>query len=138
VKSSTRRLDQLVKATGTTLTDIVGIGPVGAATILGAVGHAERFATRDRFASFNGTAPLAASSGPTTRHRLNPTGNRRVNYALHIAAINQLRRPGPGRDHYDRKRAEGKTHKEAIRSLKRQLSNTVWRHLRDDHRIQTR
>lgn len=132
VKASTQRLDRLVKATHTTLTDIVGVGPVGAATILGAVGDISRFVTRDQFAAFNGTAPLAASSGPNVRHRLNPKGNRRINHALHIAAINQLRRPGPGRDYYDRKRSEHKTHKEAIRSLKRQISNVVYHHLRDD------
>jgi transposase len=132
VKASTRRLDQLVKATGTTLTEIRGIGPVGAATILGAVGNVERFPTRDRFAAFNGTAPLAASSGPHVRHRLNPTGNRRINSILHIAAVNQLRCPGPGRAYYDRKIAEGKTSKEAIRALKRQLSNVVYHHLEHD------
>ncbi len=137
LKASTRRLTHLVAAHGTTLTDIRGVGPVGAATILGAVGDPGRFPTRGAFARYNGTAPIEASSAERVRHRLNPYGNRRINWALHIAAVNQLRFPGPGRDYFDRKLDEGKTKKEALRALKRQLSNVVWRHLRDDHQRAT-
>lgn len=132
MRASRQRVATAVDATGTTLVDIVGIGPIGAATILGAVGHPTRFATRAQFASYNGTAPVEASSGPNTRHRLNTRGNRDINHVLHVAAINQLRGLGPGRGYYDRKKLEGKSTKEAIRCLKRRISDAVWRSLRDD------
>jgi transposase len=138
MKRSQRRVAAAVEASATSLTDIVGIGPIGAATIAGAVGDPTRFGTRDQFASFNGTAPVAASSGPNVRHRLNMRGNRRVNHALHVAAICQLRRPGPGRTYFDRKVAEGKTSKEAIRCLKRRISNAAWRALQNDAAHQQR
>ena len=86
------------------------------------------------FASYNGTAPIEASSGEHRRHRLNQRGNRQLNYAIHVAAISQLRYPCPGREYYDRKRAEGKSSKEAIRVLKRQISNVVYRALVADAR----
>ena len=72
------------------------------------------------------------SSGDNNRHRLNRGGNRRLNHALHIAAIVQTRMPGPGQDYYRRKRDQGKTHLEALRCLKRRLSDVVYRHLVDD------
>lgn len=137
LKASTRRLDHLLVAHGTTLTDITGVGPLVAATILGAVGDPARFPTPGAFARFNGTAPIEASSADRVRHRLNPYGNRRVNWALHIAAVNQLRYPGLGRSYYDRRLDDGKNPKEALRCLKRQLSNVAWRHLRNDARRHT-
>jgi len=87
------------------------------------VGDVARFKSAAHFASYNGTAPIEASSGERRRHRLNPRGNRQLNYAIHVAAITQLRYPCNGRHYYDRKRAEGKNAKEAIRALKRQISN---------------
>lgn len=138
MRASRRRVATAVDATATTLVDIVGIGAIGAATILGAIGDPDRFRTRAQFASYNGTAPIAASSGPNTRHRLNMRGNRDINHVLHIAAINQLRGLGPGRAYYDRKKNEGKTTKEAIRCLKRSISDAVWRALRDDAAHQPR
>jgi transposase len=72
------------------------------------------------------------SSGDNNRHRLNRGGNRRLNHALHIAAVVQYRMPGSGQDYYRRKRDEGKTHLEALRCLKRRLSDVVYRHLVDD------
>ena len=100
-----------------------------AAMIIGHVGNIDRFASAAHFASYNGTAPIEASSGEKRRHRLNPRGNRQLNYALHVVAITQLRYPCEGRVYYDRKRAEGKNAKEAIRALKRQLSNVIYRSL---------
>lgn len=138
MRVSRQRVATAVDATGTTLVDIVGIGAIGAATILGAVGDPGRFGTRAQFASYNGTAPVAASSGPNTRHRLNLRGNRDINHVLHVAAINQLRGLGPGRAYYDRKKLEGKSTKEAIRCLKRRISDAVWRALRDDAARHTR
>ena len=117
---------------GTTLTEIFGVGPVIAATLLGHTGDVARFANADRFAAYNGTAPIEWSSGNPKRptHRLSRRGNRTMNHALHIAAVTQLRHAhSPGRAFYDRKREEGHTTKTAIRALKRRLSNVVYRHL---------
>lgn len=127
MKSSKTRLRHAITATGTSLTDIRGVGVVTSAMIIGHVGNVARFKSAAHFASYNGTAPIEASSGENKRHRLNPRGNRQLNYALHIIAIAQLRYPCEGRQYYDRKRAEGKSAKEAIRSLKRQISNIVYR-----------
>ena len=134
MKASKARLRRAVAAASTSLTDIRGIGVVTAAMIIGHVGNIDRFATAAHFASYNGTAPIEASSGDRRRHRLNSRGNRQLNFAIHVAAVTQLRHPGPGRDYYDRKRAEGKSTKEAIRALKRQISNAVYRALVTDAR----
>ena len=87
IKAITKQIREAVDATGTRLTDIVGIGPVLAAVILGEVGDVRRFPSRHHFASFTGTAPLEASSGEIVRHRLNRLGNRQLNHALHTAAV---------------------------------------------------
>ena len=87
VKAVTKQIREAVAATGTTLTDIVGVGPVIAATILGEVGDVSRFPSRHHFASFTGTAPVEASSGEIVRHRLTRFGNRQLNHVLHTAAI---------------------------------------------------
>jgi hypothetical protein len=98
-----------------------------------------RFPTKAHFASWNGTAPLDASSGEQTRHRLSRAGNRRINRALHIMAIVQLRHPTTdGRRYYDRRVAEGKTPMEAMRALKRRLSDVVYRQLVADQKRQRR
>jgi transposase len=128
----TRRITTAVKASGTTLTRVYGIGPINAAVILGEVGDIARFATRDRFASYAGTAPIAVSSGEHNRHRLSRSGNRRLNHAIHIAAVTQVRNNTPGRDYYRRKIAEGKNRLEALRCLKRQITDAVWRQLQVD------
>jgi transposase len=134
LRASKKRVEQAVSASGTTLTSIVGIGPINAATILGYSGDIGRFATKAQFASYNGTAPIEASSGGRIRHRLNPRGNRKINHALHVAAICQLRYDGEGRSYYDRKIAEGKSSKEAIRALKRRISDRVFRVVVNDVR----
>ncbi|MFE3000191.1 transposase [Nocardia sp. NPDC059246] len=117
---------QLVTERGSTRTDLHGIGPAGAARLLADVGDIHRFRDRDRFVSWNGTAPLDASSGQQQRHRLSRAGNRKINRVLHTMAIVQLRRPSAGRTYYDRRRAAGKTSMEAMRALKRRLSNVVY------------
>lgn len=86
----------------------------------------------DDFASYTGTAPVDVSSGDNNRHRLNRGGNRRLNHALHIAAVVQYRMPGTGQDYYRGKRDQGKTHLEALRCLERRLSDAVYRHLVQD------
>ena len=129
IKAVNAQLDAALDRYGTTLTDIVGIGPVGAATIIAVVGDPTRFANQSVFASFNGTAPIAASSGDKVRYRLNPGGQRQVNKVLHTAAKTQRRLPGPGRDYCLRRIAEGKRRAEATRALKRHISNAVYRAL---------
>src|SRR5438552_3002249 len=83
-------------ASGTSLTGIFGVGPVIAATVIGDVADVARFATRDRFAAYNGTAPIEVSSGNRKTYRLSLRGNRRINHALHMAAITQIRHPHSG------------------------------------------
>ncbi len=118
-----------VAASGTTLTTVFGISDVLATKILGHVGDVSRFESADRFASYSGTAPIEVSSGEVTRHRLSRNGNRALNNALHLAARVQTMHAGPGRDHYERKLAEHKSSREALRSLKRQLAKVVYRQL---------
>jgi transposase len=133
IKRSERRIRDAVRASATTLTDIFGIGPVIAAMLIGNSGDVARFANRDRYAAYNGTAPTEFSSGGRVAHRVSRRGNRTLNHALHLAAICQLRHPGSdGRVYFERRVAEGKTSKEAVRALKRQLSNVVYRHLVTD------
>lgn len=126
------RIADAVAAADTALLELHGVGPIVAAIILGHVGDPRRFPTRDRFASYNGTAPIEASSGPRARHRLNPRGNRQLNHALHLIAVTQVAHDTPGRAYYERKLAEGKTKKEALRALKRRISDAVWRQLQID------
>jgi transposase len=135
LRDSRARIDDAVKASGTTVTDIFGVGSVVAAMVIGYSGDPLRFATPARFAAYTGTAPVEFSSGGRVVHRLSRRGNRHLNHALHIAAVTQIRhRSSPGRGYYDRKLNEGKTPREAIRALKRRLSDVVWRHLVDDAR----
>jgi transposase len=131
-KVADKELKQLVAATGTTLMDLHGIGPSGAARLLVEVGDITRFPDRDHFASWNGTAPIEASSGDQVRHRLSRGGNRQINRVLHIMATVQLRNQTEGRAYYDRRKADRKTSMEAMRALKRRLSNIVYRTMLDD------
>lgn len=134
LKASRARINTAVAASGTTLTEIWGLGPITAAMIIGHTGNIDRFPTKERYASYNATAPVEASSGNRIRHRLNPRGNRQLNWAIHVVAVSQLRYDTPGRVFYDRKIAEGKTSKEATRALKRRLSDVIYRHLVADAR----
>ncbi len=140
-----RRLDRAVKdnesqmrdaldASTTTLTELPGMGTVLAAKVLGHVGNIDRFPTEHHFASYTGSAPLAASSGNIARHRLNTGGNRSLNCVLHIIATCQIRDEGIGQDYYRRKISEGKTPAEARRALKRRLSNVIYRTMKRDQR----
>ncbi len=131
-KALDKELRHLVAETGSTLMDLNGIGPQGAARILVEVGDITRFPDRGHFASWNGTAPIDASSGDVVRHRLSRSGNRQINRVLHTMAIVQLRNPSLGREYYDRKKLAGKSSMEAMRCLKRRLSDIVYRTLLDD------
>jgi transposase len=132
IKEVRGRIVVAVEATKTTVTDVYGVGPIVAAIVLAHAGDVTRFASRNHFASYTGTAPIEASSGPKKRHRLNPRGNRQLNHAIHIAAISQIRNDTDGRVFFDRKLAEGKTRKEALRALKRRVSDAIYRALLDD------
>jgi transposase len=126
------RIRDAVDESKTTLVELHGVGPIVAGLILAYVGDPARFPTAPRFASYNATAPIEASSGPRKRHRLNPRGNRKLNHAMHLIAVTQIAHDTPGRVYYDRKLAEGKTKKEALRALKRRISDAVWRQLQVD------
>jgi transposase len=136
LKKIKAELKVVVIARGSTLLEIHGIGPSGAARTLADVGDITRFADRNRFASWTGTAPLDASSGEQIRHRLSRAGNRRMNHVLHMAAIVQLRNDTEGRAYFQRKVAAGKTRMEALRCLKRRLSDVLYRRLVADAKRQ--
>jgi transposase len=123
------RIEAEVEATGSTLTEIFGIGPILAARIIGTVGSVARFPTKAHFASYSGTAPLEATSGEVVRHRLSLAGNRHLNYALHMVAVCQARSDTRGGTYYRKKMAEGKSRKEALRCLKRRVSDAVYKSL---------
>ena len=131
-KAANKELIELVKQTGTGLLDLHGIGPSGATRLLVEVGDVTRFPTKGHFASWTGTAPIDASSGDNVRHRLSRGGNRQINKALHMMAVVQLRNATEGRAYYDRKVAAGKTANEAMRCLKRRLSDIAYRTMLDD------
>jgi transposase len=120
------RAGHTVYAGGCTLMDLHGIGHSGAARLLADVGDIRRFADRDRFTSWNGTAPMDASSGQRQRHRLSRAGNRRINRTVHIMAVVHLRHRTEGRVYFDAKKATGKTSMESMRALKRRLSKVIY------------
>jgi transposase len=129
LKAMKAELKVAVEASGSHLMDLDGVGPAGAARILADVGDVARFPDRNHFASWTGTAPIDASSGEQVRHRLSRAGNRRLNHVLYIAGIVQLRNDTKGRAYYRRKLAAGKTPMEAMRCLRRRLSDVVYRQL---------
>jgi transposase len=138
LRDTKKKLAAAVRASGTSLTEVFGFGPVNTGTVIGDVTDVTRFPSRDHFASCNGTAPVEVSSGNRKIYRLSLRGNRRINHALHMAAITQIRRAhSDGRAYYERKIAEGKTHKEALRCLKRRISDAVFARLQADARQAT-
>src|SRR5208282_5088373 len=135
IRETRKKLIVAVAAAGTSLTGLFGVGPVVAAAVLGDVRDVSRFGGRDHFAAYNGTAPIEVSSGQRKVYRLSRRGNRRLNHAIHMVAITQIRhRHSEGRAYYDKKLAEGKTPKEALRALKRQISNAIFACLQADAR----
>jgi transposase len=123
------RIRAAVAASATTLTEAHGVGPIVAAYLIGYSGDIARFPSAGHYARYNATAPIEASSGPVVRHRLNPRGNRQLNHAIHMIAVTQVRHDTPGRAYYLRKQTEGHSRKEAMRALKRRISDTVYRQL---------
>jgi transposase len=134
-KAANRELEALVRATGTSLLDSTGSGPLvrrgcWSRSVTSPGSRARR--TSPHATDQNGTAPIDASSGDQVRHRLSRAGNRQINQVLHIMATVQLRNPTHGREYYDRRKADGKTSMEAMRALKRRLSDIVYRHMLTD------
>src|ERR687898_472636 len=114
LKASHKRIRDAVRASGSTATDLFGVGPILAAMLTGYSGDIARFRNRDRYAAYNGTAPVEFSSGGRVVHRVSERGNRQLNHAIHMAAICQLRQAhSDGRACFDRRVAEGKTTREA-------------------------
>jgi transposase len=133
MRTSKKRLAAAVNESGTTLTELFGVGPVVAAMVIGYTGDVHRFRNRDHYAAYTGTSPIEMSSGGRVVHRLSRRGNRQLNHAIHIAAITQIRfAHSPGRTFFDRKVADGKTKREAVRALKRRISDAIYRQLLHD------
>src|SRR5216684_7499129 len=141
VRDLTRRINELeadiehrVGGLAPTLMNLSGCGALCAAKVVGEAAGVSRFRSRAAFAMNNGTAPVQASSGNQKRHRLNRGGNRQLNVAMHRIAITQLSRPGPAKDYVAKRLAAGNTKTEAIRALKRRISDEVYRRLLQDER----
>ena len=124
-----REITDLVAQIAPQLLTEPGFGPLTAAKLVGEIADAHRFATAAKLARAAGVAPIPASSGNTQRHRLDHGGNRQINAALHRVIVTRARCHAPTRDYIDRRRAEGKSTREAIRCLKRYLARRVWRML---------
>ena len=137
LKANAEVMAGLVKASGSTLTGTVGIGPVTAARLIGRSGRPSRFPSSAAFAAYSGVAPVEVASAERARYRLSRSGDRQLNSALHIVAVTQIRTAGSlGNIYYRTKIAEGKTPREARRCLKRRLADHVWRTMIADERRQ--
>jgi transposase len=138
LKDVTAQIAATVIEHGSELPKIDGVGPVIAGRLLGHTRQASRFPTAASFANYAGVAPIEVASAERARHRLPRGGNRRLNHALHLAAVTQIRMRGSaGRGYYDKKIAQGKTHNEAMRCLKRRLADRVWRVMLADEQRST-
>jgi len=137
LKANAQAIARLVAATGSTLTEVVGVGPIMAGRLISRTGRASRFPTASAFANYAGAAPVEIASAEKSRHRLSRHGDRQLNSALHTIAITQIRMSGSrGNLYYQTKIAEGKTPREAARCLKRRLADHLWRTMITDERRQ--
>jgi len=127
-----REIETLVRAHAPALVALPGCGALTAAKIIGEAAGISRFRSKEAFARHNGSAPVPVWSGNVVRHRLNRGGNRQLNVALHRIAITQIRLAGPGKAYLDHRMASGDSRTEAIRALRRRLSDEVFRRLRAD------
>lgn len=122
------RIEEQLRTCGTHVTEVFGVGPITAGRILARTGNPHRFPSEAAFAAYTGSAPVQVASADNNRHRLSRGGDRVINSALHVIAISQARSSGsPGHAYVQRKLAEGKTSREAIRCLKRQIAKKIWR-----------
>ncbi len=137
LKANAQQVREHVTASGSTLTDTVGIGAITAGRLIGRTGRVGRFPSPAAFANYAGAAPIEIASADKARHRLSRTGDRQLNAALHTVAITQIRTPtSRGHAYYNAKLAEGKTPREARRCLKRRLADHIWRTMTaDEHRL---
>ena len=125
-----REIATLVRAHAPALLELPGCGVLTAAKLLGETAGAERFSSDAKLAMHAGAAPLPASSGARQRHRLNRSGNRQLNCALHRIAVTQGRWHTPAKEYLERKERDGHSRREALRCLKRHLARVVYRTLR--------
>ena len=133
IKSNQDQLRELITIAAPQLLTLPGVGPVSAAIVLAAFSQPGRIRTEAGFAKLAGTCPIPASSGNTSRHRLNRFGDRRLNSATHMIVINRLRIDPKTRDYRDRRIAEGKTPAEVRRCLKRYVTRQLFRVLKSTH-----
>jgi transposase len=133
IKQLERQIGALVAKLAPTLLQLDGCAALGAAKLIGETAGISRFKTSARFAMHNGSAPIPVWSGSHERHRLNRGGNRQLNAALHRIAVTQIRLGGRGYDYIQHRRAAGDTKKEAIRALRRRISDEVFRRMWQDH-----
>ncbi len=132
IRTLEHEIEGLVRALAPTLLALPGCGALTAAKIVGEAAGISRFRSKEAFARHNGSAPVPVWSGNVVRHRLNRGGNRQLNVALHRIAITQIRLAGPGRAYLEHRQASGDTRTEAIRALRRRISDEVFRRLRAD------
>jgi transposase len=130
VRALEREIRTIMRRLAPELLELPGCSALAAAQLVGQAAGASRFRDEAAFAMHAGTAPLPASSGNTTRHRLNRRGNRRLNQTLHIIAVTQARMHPPAIAFIERKRAQGMSTREALRCLKRHISRTVFKTMR--------
>ncbi|WP_260850844.1 IS110 family transposase [Rhodococcus sp. WB9] len=134
IEELTTRIKSELAACGTRLPTIPGVGPITACRILARTSTPTRFASEAAFAAYIGTAPIEVAIADKQRHRLSRAGDRSLNSAIHVVAVTQARTPSsPGHEYYRRKIDDGKTPREAMRCLKRQVTKRIWRVMRDDH-----
>jgi transposase len=132
IKALTKELKELTAKTAETLLELHGCGPIMASVLIGQVADVTRFKSKDAFARHNGTAPVPAMSGNSNRHRLSRHGNRRINYAIHHIALTQSIAYPPARAYLAKRKANGDSHREAIRALKRHISDAVFAAMKTD------
>jgi len=127
VRALEREISTLVRTLAPELCALPGCAALSTAALVGRTGGAARFASEAAFAMHAGTAPLAVSSGTSSRHRLNRRGDRRLNATIHIIAVTQARMHPPAIAYMERKRSEGMSTREALRCLKRHIARTVYK-----------
>jgi transposase len=137
IRALEREIETLIRTLASILLELPGCGPLTAAKIVGEAAGISRFRSKEAFARHNGTAPVPVWSGNTVRHRLNRGGNRQLNVALHRIAITQVRLGGLGKAYLEHRMAAGDSRTEAIRALRRRISDEVFRRLRADEAIRS-
>lgn len=136
-KELKREIDKIAKKVAPELLERQGVGPIVAGTVLAEVGRIDRFASADKFAAYAGCAPIPWDSGAHQVHRVNPGGNRRLNWAIHIVVMSRLRIDPKTQAYRDRKLAEGKTQREVFRLLKTYVSRELFKALRTGRQLAT-